>query len=186
MADFDKLNATISCVQVAQALGLKLNEKHPGQYRTKCPVCDDNGQGLSIHQTKGFQCWPSKGEASGRAVNLVMHLRGCSNVEAGRWLNDQFIKEPPRPSKTVQEQRNEGFKALTYLDPDHDAVGILGFDAEIARKLGIGYAPKGVLRGKVAIPVRLPNGELFGYIGIDDCVLPASFRGANITELKTA
>jgi hypothetical protein len=32
--------------------------------------------------------------------------------------------------------------------------------------LGIGYTSKGMMKGYVAIPIRLPTGELTGYIGI--------------------
>jgi hypothetical protein len=42
----------------------------------------------------------------------------------------------------------------------------LGIDAGTAEALGIGYAGKGMMKGYVAVPVRLPTGELTGYIGI--------------------
>lgn len=32
---------------------------------------------------------------------------------------------------------------------------------ETAEALGIGYAPKGMMKGYVAIPIRLPTGELW-------------------------
>ena len=34
----------------------------------------------------------------------------------------------------------------------------------LPQALGIGYAPKGMMKGYVAIPTRLPTGELTGYI----------------------
>lgn len=58
----------------------------------------------------------------------------------------------------------------------HDAVLAVGFDPEDAQTLGIGYAPKGMMRGLVAVPIRLPAGELVGYIGIEEARLPKSFH----------
>jgi hypothetical protein len=51
----------------------------------------------------------------------------------------------------------------------------LGIDASTAAEaLGIGYAPKGMMKGYVAVPVRLPTGELTGYIGIVEGKVPKS------------
>jgi hypothetical protein len=46
--------------------------------------------------------------------------------------------------------------------------------AQRRRALGIGYASKGLMKGYVAIPIRLPTGELTGYIGISEAKLPKS------------
>jgi hypothetical protein len=65
----------------------------------------------------------------------------------------------------------------------------LGLFQETAEALGIGYAPKGMMKDYVAIPGRPPTGELTGYIGIteakrghlsqEDCLgsSPAQMRG---------
>src|ERR1019366_8709017 len=47
---------------------------------------------------------------------------------------------------------------------------------ETAEALGIGYAPKGMMKGYVAIPIRLPTGELTGYIGITEDKVPKEFH----------
>jgi hypothetical protein len=44
----------------------------------------------------------------------------------------------------------------------------------------IGYAPKGMMKGYVAIPTRLPTGELTGYIGITEAKLPKEFHLSNV------
>jgi len=38
-------------------------------------------------------------------------------------------------------------------------------DVETAEALGIGYARKGMMRGRVAIPIRKEDGTLVGYCG---------------------
>jgi uncharacterized Zn-finger protein len=49
-----------------------------------------------------------------------------------------------------------------------------------AATLGIGYAPKGMMKGYVAIPIRLPTGELTGYIGITEGKVPMEFHLSNV------
>jgi hypothetical protein len=77
---------------------------------------------------------------------------------------------------TVSKER-AGFAPLDYLEPSHEAVEAVGFDPIVAEALGIGYAPKGMLRGTVAVPVRLPDGSLAGYIGITEAKLPTKWHG---------
>jgi GAF domain-containing protein len=52
----------------------------------------------------------------------------------------------------------------------------LGLNTATASQLGIGYAPKGLMRGTVAVPIRLPDGKLVGYIGVTDAKLPPQWR----------
>ena len=48
---------------------------------------------------------------------------------------------------------------------------------------GIGYAPKGMIKGYVAIPIRLPTGELTGYIGTTERKLPKEFLLSKVVTL---
>jgi DNA primase len=75
---------------------------------------------------------------------------------------------------------------LSYLEADHPAVEAVGFDLEVAKSLGVGYAGKGIMRGTVAIPIRDEHGQLLGYIGVQEARLPPSFTGKVIQFPKTA
>jgi hypothetical protein len=74
-------------------------------------------------------------------------------------------------SETVEKEKGSGaergFSPLPYLMPEHPAVQALGISPDVARALGLGYAPRGHHRGCVAIPVRNDDGRLAGYIGFD-------------------
>jgi hypothetical protein len=59
-------------------------------------------------------------------------------------------------------------------------VEALGLSQETAEAHGIGYAPKGMTKGYVAIPIRLPTGELTGYIGVTEAKLPKEFHFSNV------
>lgn len=54
---------------------------------------------------------------------------------------------------------------LTYLEAEHELVQALGVSPETARHFGAGYAPKGIMRGRLAIPIRAPDGTLLAYCG---------------------
>ena len=85
---------------------------------------------------------------------------------------------------TVQDK----FPPLDYLEPDHITVEALGLSQHTAEMLGIGYAPKGMTKGYVAIPFRRPTGDLTGYIGVTEAKLPKEFHLSNVVTFpkKTA
>ena len=76
----------------------------------------------------------------------------------------------------VSAAHPDGLEPLQCLEHDHPAVEAVGFDPETAERLGIGYAGRGTMRGTVAIPVRLPDGTLAGYIGITEAKLPKEWH----------
>ena len=68
-------------------------------------------------------------------------------------------------------------KYIRYVDGEgpHHCGSARVVPGETAEALGIGYAPKGMMKGYVAIPIRLPTGELTGYIGVTEAKLPKEF-----------
>ena len=108
----------------------------------------------------------------GDCIALAAHIKGCSAKEAAQFLSGYVPEE-----KTDQRpEPSQGFKPLEYLDPDHEAVEAVGFDPEDAKSLGIGYAPRGVLRGTVAVPVRNTDGSIACYIGVTEAKLPPKWH----------
>ena len=95
-----------------------------------------------------------------------MKIKKLEQREAALEIQRHFTAEkPPAP---------EGLhKVAEYLDPVHDAVQALGLSAVDATRLGIGYAPKGVLKGRVLLPIRTSEGTLVGYAGYSDKLQPA-------------
>jgi DNA primase len=168
--DFGELKERVS-IEDAMKL-LDLNMKQSGkQYRGQCPTCEGSDRGLVITPDKGvYYCFSeAKG---GDCIALAAHIKGCSAKEAAQFLSG------PVPEERTQERpkSSEGFKPLEYLDPDHEAVEAVGFEPEDARALGIGYAPRGVLRGTVAVPMRNTDGSIAGYIGITEAKLPPKWH----------
>jgi DNA primase len=199
--DFAALKEAHSIESIAQALGLEYR-RNGKQLRGPCPACKSGGaRALAINLDRGLYYCFADGKG-GDSIALASHVRACSPREAAEFIADRLgnpgrhDKEPvstaPSPGdrrETAGAVREGGdeFAPLAYLEPGHEAVEMLGLDAQTAAALGIGYAPKGILRGTVAVPVRLPDGTLAGYIGLTDIAkLPNRWHlpATNVVELK--
>ena len=166
MVDFARVKAEHSLESVAERLGLKLR-KHGNGWRGPCPSGEGDDRALVITPGKGWYSFAA--QKGGDVIALVSFVNGGSAKDAATWI----VGQSTEPEKSTQaEKPGEGFKPLDYLQPDHEAVVALGIDPDDAKRIGCGYAPRGILRGKVAWPVRLSDGTLVGYIGVTDCALP--------------
>lgn len=169
--DFEEVKAANPIEQVVERLGLTL-KKTGQQLRGPCPSGEGGERAFVITPAK--QVWYSFAlQKGGDVLALVQLVNDCTPKEAAHFLAGDTVpleRRSQRPSKQSEAER--GFRPLDYLDPDHAAVEALGMAPEDAAALGWGYAPRGVLRGTVAVPIRLEDGTLVGYIGIEECKLP--------------
>ena len=164
--DFDAIKADHPIGDVAERLGLNL-KRSGKQMRGKCPVCEaSSDRNLVITPEKGVYYCFSDGKG-GDVIALEGHVMGLGVKDAAAWIaGDTCHKDKTDPKERRGDER--GFKPLDYLDPEHEAVLAVGFEPDDALALGIGYAPRGVLRGTVAVPVRNDDGTIAGYIGITE------------------
>lgn len=166
MLDFEQIKADNPIEQVAERLGLTL-KKNGNQYRGPCPSGAEGDRKLVITPQKGV--WYSFAEQKGGdVISLVQFVNGVSAREAAAWIAGDTVPEKKRTERTSPERRGRGFSPLTYLEPDHEAVTALGFNPETAHQLGVGYAPRGVLKGTVAVPIRNGDGSIAGYLGLTE------------------
>ncbi len=172
--DFNELKQRFKTEKVAELLGLQL--KQSGQaLRGPCPACQSGGErAIVITPAKGvFFCFAAR--EGGDLIQLAAHIRKCDVKDAAAWLDGGTV--PSKKEDSREPSSPKGNSSLAYLEHDHVAVEALGFTAADAKALGIGYAPKGILRGTVAVPVRLEDGTLAGYIGITEAKLPPRWHG---------
>jgi DNA primase len=64
---------------------------------------------------------------------------------------------PPVPHRVLQP--------LSYLEAEHDLVLAVGIAPDTALHFGAGYAPRGIMRGRLAIPIHDRDGKLLAYCG---------------------
>lgn len=186
--DFATVKEAVSIEQAVQKLGLKVT-KSGNQLRAACPLCKSGGdRALAITPGKNlFYCFAA--QAGGDQIQLAAHIRNETTKEAAAWLmGDVQVQATVQNSPVRKNPASDGpgFQPLDYLDASHMAVEAVGFDQETAEALGIGYASKGMMRGTVAVPIRLPDGTLAGYIGITEAKLPARFHltPANVVRFQ--
>ena len=75
------------------------------------------------------------------------------------------IEEPPAPKDLPTENPPLTF-TLKTLDPHHESLVPLGLRAETIERFGAGYCGKGLLKGRMAIPIHGPTGDLLAYAGL--------------------
>jgi len=181
--DFDDLKKRVTLEDAMKLLGLTMKQSN-NQFRGPCPTCKDGGpRALVITPGKGFYCFTAK--AGGDQIALAAHIKGISAKEAAKFLAGDSPRETV-PESATREEGTKTLAALTYLDPEHDAVTAVGFAPEFCKKHGIGYAPKGLMRGTVAIPFRDEHGTLLGYVGVQEATLPPDFTPNVVAFKKSA
>jgi DNA primase len=179
MLDFAQIKQEHSIVSVAERLNLAL-KKDGATLRGECPSGAPGDRKFVITPAKNI--WYSfAAQKGGDVIALVAFVKGISQREAAAWIvgdtePEKKKPEPTRTEKVEAGQPSEGFQPLPYLVPDHEMVIAVGFDPDFAATHGIGYAPRGVMRGYVAIPVRDSKGKLLGYCGVHEAKLPTSWH----------
>jgi DNA primase len=167
--DFIAIKDAAPILKVAQLLQLKLRNEQKSS-RCDCPIRPKNDRTLAI--TPGYRNKDGTSGAfycescreNGDAISLYAHIKQCSNYDAALALAEHFgITNSPQPP---QKAAGERLKPLDHLNTIHPAIELLGLTAEVCEALGIGFAPKGLMAGRIAFPLRLPDGELVGYAGL--------------------
>lgn len=194
--DFQALKAITFEQAITFLTELKLTKREGNQLRFACPSCGgDNKRALSINADTGFQCFAGRQKVNKGtdAVALVAHVRGISQYDAGRLLQDHFLGrevEERAPSAAHKAEPDGGgeLQALDYLEHEHPVAEMLGLSAATLEALDGGYARRGTMAGRLLIPLRLPSGVLAGYCGIAtrDDQQPLLLFPKNLEEKCTA
>lgn len=173
--DFAELKARLPIEEAIARLDLTLKHAN-GQHRGPCPTCRRGGpRALVITPAKNaFYCFGAR--MGGDVIALAAHIRDCGMKEAACFLAGEEqngaapesdassqATGPDEKTKGIEERRL--LKPLAYLEPAHPKVQTLGLTEETCRAFGAGYAPKGILRGRLAIPIHDWRGELLAYCG---------------------
>jgi len=170
--DFAELKATLAIEDCLGQLGLSL-KKSGAAFRGPCPTCRSGGdRALVVTPAKqAFYCFGAK--TGGDVIALVAHIRECDMRSAAAFLagkgSDPEPSEKKAKGSTVPEERTKeaarSLRPLSYLEPEHSSVQKLGLNEQTCTDFGAGYAPKGIMRGRLAIPIHDGSGTLIAYCG---------------------
>lgn len=190
--DFAELKDRVSIEDAVEYLGLEMKQGG-ASLRGSCPHCNGGGpRALVVTPAKAaWYCFAaSKG---GDCIALVAHVLDIPVKDAASKLWERYCP-PTRKStvpstSTVPEERSANqtkkLDALSHLEHDHPAIEAVGLDTNVATRLGIGYRTKGAGQGSVLIPVRNQDGEVEGWLGVQELTyIPKDFQPAeNVVPL---
>lgn len=172
--DFDVLKKNVTFEQVIALLGLQLT-KSGNQWRGPCPVSGGGPRAFVVTEGKGFYSFPS--QKGGDVISLVAFVKKITAKEAASHIAANISggnvpgtgNVPDKVQVPVTASLNEPpprtLKPLDYLLPEHEAVQALGISADTCKLFGAGYAPKGIMRGRLALPIHNRQGQLLAYCG---------------------
>ena len=79
----------------------------------------------------------------------------------------KVAEEPPLATEETLPAENPPLTfTLKTLDPNHAELAALGIGTETIERFGAGYCTKGLLKGRLAIPILSGRGELLAYAGL--------------------
>jgi len=190
--DFTALKHQVSVKDVLARYGLMtgLHEKKPGRLVGPCPIHGGkNGTSFNVDIEKNvFHCFSECG--GGNVLDLVMKIEKCSIREAGEKLADWFdlkfersrrpgnlkppkaVAQPATPTPSPPPRQTDGSapnppleRALKDLNPDHPYLVTRGLTIPTIKAFEIGYCTRGLMRGRIAIPIHDQHGTLVAYAG---------------------
>ncbi len=173
---FAQVVEKVDLLDACEFLGVKL-KKEGNAYRTYCPECDNTR--MAITPGEGFICHQC--ELSGDVIALVKAYEGHKGMyDAAARLVDVFnleFKKRTVPKKKVDKETKK-LSPLLHLIHDHEVVNAFGLEPDEAEKLGIGWSTKGLTKNSVAVPLRLEDGTLVGYLSVSRASLAAPLQNA--------
>lgn len=183
--DFTALKELVSIERVLSVLDLKAKQ-HGSQWRSACPFCKTGGDRALVvtPSKKSWYCFSAR--KGGDLIALVAHIRNISQRDAAQFIAEQFGERQSKeahPASTPNQERT--CPVLDYLQPMHEAVQKLGISPETAKEWGIGFAPKGTMRGRVLFPIPDRQSKtLLAYTGLGEVsprwLFPSNFIPATV------
>lgn len=155
-----------------------------------CPFC--KGKSLRHFQVNpaknAWYCFGCK--AGGNVLDFVAKSEDVSvraaALKLDSWFELGLVEEAPRaeapaipadpqadflePSQERKEEVPRENAPLTFtlktLDPSHECLASLRLGTKTIERFGAGYCTKGLMKGRLAIPIHDAQGELVAYAGL--------------------
>lgn len=180
---FVEVKRRVSMEAVLARYGLLEDLKQKGRNLAgTCPFCESSSaRQFQVNLAKNaWYCFGCK--QGGNVLDFVATREGISvraaavkldawfelglagNAASGR-ASSASTEAPPAKEPLPAANPPLTF-VLKTLDPEHANLAALGIGAETLSRFGAGYCSKGLLRGRLAIPVKNRDGELVAYVGL--------------------
>lgn len=136
-----------------------------------CPFHDDRSPSCSINlDRKVFHCFACG--AGGSILDFLARMESCSIADAARLLTGWCAQSDASPAspgaQRLRSERvsgNEPLKFVLDLDPGHPYLTERGVSQATISRFGLGYCDRGVMKGRICIPIHDEHGRLVAYAG---------------------
>ena len=155
--DFQDLKASVSIEQVLAWLSIDLKKTGTHQLRGVCPIHGgSNDRQFVVSADKNL--WHCFGDCHGGGdiIELVARMQKVSQKQAAEMIAEHFNKTSVASAKKLEP--------IDYLDPDHELIHALGISKETCAHFKAGYKNKGIMSGRLAIPIYRGD-VLLAYCG---------------------
>jgi len=190
--DFGAVKAAVSLAAVLRFYAVDgLRARRPGQLEGRCPIHRGTRvDAFQVSLTKNvFHCFAC--QMHGNVLDFVAAMERCSVREAARRLAHRFSVSAPPAVVTAGAGggekgnwlgKNEGGNrplsfTLRGVDGSHSYLRDRGIGPETAAGFGVGFYPgRGLMSGRVVIPIHDPRGQLVAYAGRSLDGAPPKYR----------
>lgn len=185
--DFRLLKQCVQILDILDHYGLRETLRPSGKTLVgSCPICGGEGDRFRVSPEKNVWNCFGKECKGGNALDFVAKKDAVPLREAAQriveWLKLDLNSEPeakvslPKPiqmeavtqpvGSSEQAGVNKPLKfVLQHLDSSHPYLTERGLSAETVEAFGLGYCDRGIMKGRVVIPVHNREGELVAYLG---------------------
>jgi DNA primase len=175
--DFVRVKQEASFETVLERYGITLIGSG-AQRRALCPFHRETDPSCSFELKRNvFHCFACG--VSGSVIDFVARMEACSLPAAAatiaRWCGIVSGDTVPQGTARVglnihassgaDDQSNRPLAFTLELDPSHAYFEQRGVPPATVRTFGLGYCARGIMRGRVCIPVHDKDGVLVGYAG---------------------
>jgi len=142
------------------------------QRMVRCPFHDDHEPSCSVHlEEKVFHCFSCL--AQGDILDFVAKIENVSLRDAAaiiaEWCGVPVLGETrtpkPRLPPRKQDVDNAPLGFTLRLNPEHPYLKQRGVSPETVRTFGLGFCDRGIMRGRICIPIHDAVGSLVAYTG---------------------
>jgi len=206
--DFGELKQQVSMANILEHYGLldKLKaQKRGNELVGLCPFHQEKRR--SFHVSVGKNAWQCFGcKRHGNILDFVAHKEAVDIRQAALMIQGWFKVGATQPVETLLKvsETKGGFPEapdlfderaieenppltfeLTNLDSKHPYLKERGLNKETVDYFGLGHCSRGLMKGRIAIPIHNEHGELVAYAGrwpgdppedIEKYLLPPNFR----------
>jgi DNA primase len=191
--DFQELREKLDFRSVLEHYGVTINAKNHVQHHGPCPLPTHEGKPRSPSFSANFdkkiwRCFHCGNQ--GNILDFATRMEGLDPGQpeevrkAALILAERFGIPSKRPKAAEEGKRRQAAVsstvktvvnapldfALKGLDPDHPYLLNRGFTPETIKRFELGFCSRGLMKDRIAIPLRNAEGKLIGYAGrvVDD------------------